>query len=55
MFFNEAHIAGALDHPNIMKILGAGDEAGEPYIVMELVVGGRNRKDYCSHAKLLLI
>ena len=38
MFFNEANTAGALDHPNIMKILGAGDEAGEPYIVMEFRV-----------------
>ena len=30
MFFNEAHMAGALDHPNILKVLDAGEEAGEP-------------------------
>lgn len=39
MFFNEAQAAGALDHPNILRIYDAGEENNEPYIVMEYVEG----------------
>ncbi|MCP4040379.1 MAG: protein kinase, partial [Gammaproteobacteria bacterium] len=39
MFFNEAQSAGALDHPNILRIYDAGETAHEPYIVMEYVEG----------------
>ena len=35
MFINEAQSAGNLDHPNILKVYDAGEDNGEPYIVME--------------------
>ena len=53
MFFNEAHTAALLDHPNILKIYDAGEEAGEPYIIMEYVEGGRTLKYYCDQTRLL--
>jgi serine/threonine protein kinase len=28
LFFNEAHTASALDHPNILKVFDAGEEDG---------------------------
>lgn len=53
MFFNEAHTAGMLKHPNIMSILDAGVDEEECYIVMELVEGGSTLKPYCRADKLL--
>ncbi|MEX2353567.1 MAG: serine/threonine-protein kinase, partial [Gammaproteobacteria bacterium] len=53
MFFNEAHTAGMLKHPNIMSILDAGVDEDECYIVMELVEGGDTLKTYCRPEKLL--
>jgi serine/threonine protein kinase len=53
MFFNEAHTAGALDHPHILKVLDAGEERGEPYIVMEYVDGGLTIEPYCRKGRLL--
>jgi eukaryotic-like serine/threonine-protein kinase len=53
MFFNEAQTAGSLDNPNILKVHDAGDEEGEPYIVMEYVSGGLTLKDYCQPETLL--
>ena len=38
-FLREATIAMRLDHPNVVEILDAGEAAGRPYIVMELVDG----------------
>ncbi|MDX1443440.1 MAG: serine/threonine-protein kinase [Gammaproteobacteria bacterium] len=37
LFFNEAHMAGMLNHPNILPIYDAGEEDGKCYIVMEYV------------------
>ena len=53
IFFNEAHSAGALKHPNILKVLDAGEEGGEPYIVMEYVAGGETLKDFATPENLL--
>ena len=53
MFFNEAHTAGKLKHPNIIQILDAGAENDDCYIVMELVQDGNTLKHYCSQANLL--
>jgi serine/threonine protein kinase len=53
MFFNEAHTAGMLKHPNIMGILDAGVDEEECYIVMELVEGGDTLKTYCKADNLL--
>ena len=47
MFVNEARSAGRLDHPNVLKVYEAGEENGQPYMVMEYIAGGdtlrRNR------------
>jgi tetratricopeptide (TPR) repeat protein len=40
-FFREARAAAALNHPNIVQIYSCGQEKMQPYIVMELVGGGR--------------
>jgi serine/threonine-protein kinase len=38
-FYREAQSAGGLQHPNIITIYDMGEEAGTPYIAMELVEG----------------
>jgi serine/threonine protein kinase len=53
MFFNEAHTAGTLRHPNIVEILDAGADGDNCYIVMELIEGGNTLKTYCHPNKLL--
>ncbi len=53
MFFNEAHTAGKLKHPNIVEIQDAGADGDACYIVMELVEGGRTLKHYCNPSNLL--
>lgn len=53
MFFNEAHTAGMLHHPNILEILDAGADGEECYIVMELVEGADTLKTYCRPDNLL--
>jgi serine/threonine protein kinase len=55
MFFNEAHTAGVLDHPNITRILDAGEENDEPYLVMEYVDGGTTLESYCKAERLLAV
>ena len=53
MFFNEAHTAGMLKHPNILKILDAGVDGDDCYIVMNLVEGADTLKSYCQPDTLL--
>ncbi len=53
MFFNEAHMAGVLDHPNITRVLDAGEENDEPYLVMEYVDGGKTLESFCKPEQLL--
>ncbi len=48
LFFNEARTAGELDHPNILKILDAGDHEDQLYIVMEFVDGGETLETLCD-------
>ncbi len=55
MFFNEAHAAGCLTHPNIVGIHDAGTDQDVCYIVMELVKGGGTLKPYCTPENLLPI
>src|ERR1700735_316513 len=38
-FYREAQSAGGLQYPNIVTIFDMGDEAGVPYIAMELIEG----------------
>jgi len=53
MFFNEAHTAGRLTHPNIVGIFDAGIDEDACYIVMEYVEGGQTLKNYCRPDHLL--
>ncbi len=55
MFFNEAHMVGMLQHPNIMPIYDAGEEAGKYYVVTEHVQGARTLAAYCRPDNLLRI
>lgn len=53
MFINEARSAGRLDHPNILKVYEAGEDAGQPYMVMEYIAGGDTLRNYCKAGTLL--
>lgn len=53
LFFNEAHLAGMLQHPNILPIYDAGEEDGKCYIVMEYVRGGKPLSSFCQPHNLL--
>jgi len=53
LFFNEAHAAVVLDHPNIIRVLDAGEENDEPYLVMEYVDGATTVESYCRPERLL--
>ena len=55
MFVNEARSAGRLDHTNILKVYEAGEEFGQPYMVMEFIDGGDTLKNYCKEGDLLPI
>lgn len=55
LFVNEAQAAGALDHPNILKIYDAGEENGQPFIVMEYIAEARTLRSYCDPQNLLPI
>ncbi|MGE0483335.1 MAG: protein kinase [Gammaproteobacteria bacterium] len=53
MFFNEAHTAGMLRHPNILDIFDAGVDGDMCYIVMELVASGTTLRNFCRPERLL--
>jgi serine/threonine protein kinase len=55
MFFNEAHMVGMLQHPNIMPIYDAGEEAGKYYVVTEHIQGARTLSAYCRPDNLLRV
>jgi len=55
MFFNEAHTAGLLTHPNVINIYDAGVDNDNCYIVMEYIEGGNTLKPYCTSDTLLPI
>src|SRR3954462_8519450 len=37
MFLNEARITAQIEHPNVVRIVDLGHQAGEPFIAMELL------------------
>jgi len=53
LFFNEAHAAGVLDHPNILRVFDADMEGNACYLVMELIEGAETLDAYCSSDNLL--
>ena len=53
MFFNEAHTAGTLNHPNIIRIHDAGVEGDTCFIVMEYIDGGKTLKSHTREEDLL--
>ena len=55
MFFNEAHMVGMLQHPNIMPIYDAGEEDGAYYVVTEHIQGARTLAAYCRPDNLLRV
>ena len=55
MFFNEAHMVGMLQHPNIMPIYDAGEEDGKYYVVTEYIQGARTLAAYCRPDNLLRV
>jgi len=55
MFYNEAHMVGMLQHPNIMPIFDAGEENGKYYVVTEYIQGARTLAAYCRPDNLLRI
>ncbi|MCH9670630.1 MAG: protein kinase [Gammaproteobacteria bacterium] len=52
-FFNEAQAAGALDHPNVLRVYDAGEFDDEPYMVMEFVDGGDTLRSFIREPDLL--
>jgi serine/threonine protein kinase len=55
MFFNEAHTAGKLTHPNVIGIYDAGMDEEVCYIVMEYIEGGDTLKSHTKPENLLPI
>lgn len=53
LFFNEAHLAGQLKHPNILPIHDAGEEEGKRYVVMEYLAESVPLADFTKPDKLL--
>jgi len=53
LFINEARSAGRLDHQNVLKVYEAGEDNGQPYMVMEYIDGGDTLRNYCRKESLL--
>ena len=51
-FRRESRIAAAIDHPNVIPVFDAGDEAGVLYIMMRLVEGTDMRAVIAADARL---
>ena len=51
-FLREARAAAQLDHPNVVRILNAGEEAGRHFIVMEMVSGENLRVRLARDSRL---
>ena len=53
LFFNEAYLVGKMNHPNILPILDAGEDADHCYVVMEYVRGAQPLAVFCKPDNLL--
>ncbi|RMG13310.1 MAG: serine/threonine protein kinase, partial [Planctomycetota bacterium] len=57
-FLREARLCAALDHPHVLRVHGAGEDQGRPYIVYELLPGARPLDARCAptlRERLLLL
>ena len=53
LFFNEAHAAGVLDHPNIISLYDANVVDKVCYLVMEFIKGAQTLQPFCMSDNLL--
>jgi serine/threonine protein kinase len=53
LFFNEAHAAGVLDHPNILRIFDADADGDLCYLVMECIPHARTLEEHAQPNTLL--
>jgi len=53
LFFNEAHAASVLDHPNILSLYDADVDQDLCYLVIELVEGAQTLESFCKSDNLL--
>ncbi len=53
LFFNEAHAAGLLDHPNILRVFDADMDGNVCYLVMELIENAETLDAYCGSDNLM--
>jgi len=53
LFFNEAHAAGVLEHPNILRIYDADMDGPLCYLVLEYVAEGGTLRPFCASENLL--
>lgn len=53
-FHREAMILSKLDHPGIVRLLDRGSHGGRPYLVLELVEGGRPIDRFVAEERLPL-
>jgi len=55
LFFNEAHAAGVLDHPNILRVYDADMDGELCYLVMEYVHGAETLEQFSKPDTLLSV
>ena len=55
LFFNEAHAAGVLKHPNILRVFDADVEGELCYLAIEYVRNAQTLQQYCKPQTLLPI
>jgi len=53
LFFNEAHAASVLDHPNILSLYDADMENDLCYLVVEYISGAQTLESFCQPDTLL--
>lgn len=53
LFFNEAYLVGKMNHPNILPIFDAGEDADHCYVVMEYVRAAQPLTIFCRADNLL--
>jgi serine/threonine protein kinase len=52
LFHREARLAASLNHRNVVRVVELGDDAGTPYLALELVEGIDLRRLLACHARL---